>query len=163
VKERRYEASSKLRMQCVCVCKLSVQVCTSNNLQRIQLFKNKTCCGHGAIQGYRHLVTPVATVVSPRDFEQFERYCLWKKCVYDASTYNPAGPAKAWAVRYRLFPAEDWFRTHAISTLMLQCFFLLWDSFFHCFKPACCFPYLTSIVYSTSEVSCKLVSGTVLW
>jgi hypothetical protein len=30
-------------------------------------------------------------------------------------------------------------------------------------KHACCFPYLTSIAYITSEVSCKLVSGTVLW
>jgi hypothetical protein len=42
-------------------------------------------------------------------------------------------------------------------------FFLIVRSFFHCLKHICCFRYLTSIAYITSEVSCTLVSGTVLW
>jgi hypothetical protein len=94
---------------CVCVwmCKLSVWVYTSNYFQRIPLIFNKTCYGHGAIQGYQHLVTPVIT---PCEFEQFERYCSYKKYSYYASTCILAGPALARAVRHRLLPAEDWFR-----------------------------------------------------
>jgi hypothetical protein len=76
-------------------------------------FFNKTCYGHGAIQGYQHLVTPVITVASPREFEQFEWYCLYKKCSYYASTYIPTGPALTRAVRHQLLPAEEWFRIQA--------------------------------------------------
>lgn len=76
---------------CVCAC-LS---CPSKPIpliisEEFDFFFYKTCCGHGAIQGYRNLVTPVTTVVSPREFEQIERYCSCKKCSYYASIYIPA-------------------------------------------------------------------------
>lgn len=106
-----YEANSMLRMQCVCACvscrSRPVLLITS---KEFDLLFYQTYYGHGAIQGYQHLVTPLITVGSPREFEQFGRFCSCRKCSYYASTYIPASPALSRAVRHRLLPAEELFR-----------------------------------------------------